>query len=614
MNAQAKLEAQAQTETRVTLSDLYRQRKYLMLRFVSMRKYAAFRFRNRRQENSPIAALIEDNATRHPEKIALCYEDQQITYRQLNVYSNKVGNYLQSKGIGRGDVVVLYMENRIEFLVYMLAVIKLGATASLVNSSQIGESLKHSIDLVSPKAVIVGEELCEKFEEITDLDNNEGRQLFFVPDTDLVTNVSGERKGYVNISEECQSSSAQNLYVKVNNEDAGLYIYTSGTTGLPKATIQSNSRFNKLIPMSMLLNPLSKRDVLYCTLPLYHGTALACWVSVLGAGATFALRRKFSASEFWRDVAKYQATCFGYVGELCRYLLNADSPQSENNTLTKMVGNGLRPDLWVEFKEKFQIDDVRELYSASESTLGSANVFNIDKTVGFLAGAYAIVKYDEETEEPICNSNGAFQRVKPGEGGLLLGKITKMTPFTGYTQKSKNESKILRDVFKKGDQWFNTGDVVRDVGWRHIQFLDRSGDTFRWKGENVSTSEVEKIVNQYPAVEESVAYGVEVPHTTGRAGMVAIKLRDSDKDLDARAFYEFLSSQLPPFAMPLFYRVNETLERTPTFKYKKAGLKQEGYDPDKVKAAVHVALHSERSYTAVNPEILDDIKENKMKL
>lgn len=608
------MSAQAATETRITLSDLFRQRKYLKLRFVSMRKYAAFSFRSRRKQNSPIAALIEDNASRYPESVALYYENQKVTYRELNDYANKVGNYLQAQGVKQRDVVVLYMENRIEFLVYMLAVIKLGATASLVNSSQIGESLKHSIDLVSPKAIIVGEELCDKYEEITDLDNNQDRQVYFVPDTDLVTNVSGARKGYVNISEECQSSSSANLDVKVSDEDAGLYIYTSGTTGLPKATIQSNARFKKLIPMSMLLNPLSHRDVLYSTLPLYHGTALACLVSVLGTGASFALRRKFSASEFWHDVAKYKATCFGYVGELCRYLLNTDSPLSKNNTLDKMVGNGLRPDLWMEFKEKFEIDDVRELYSASESTLGSANVFNVDKTVGFLAGTYAIVKYDEETEEPIPNSKGVLQRVKPGEGGLLLGKITKLTPFTGYTQKSKNESKILRNVFKKGDQWFNTGDVVRDVGCRHLQFLDRSGDTFRWKGENVSTSEVEKIVNQYPAVEESVAYGVEVPHATGRAGMVAVKLKDPNEELEGKAFYEYLSSQLPAYAMPLFYRVNDTLERTQTFKYKKAGLKQEGYDPDKVKTAVHVALHSERSYTTVNPDILDDIKENKMKL
>ena len=559
--------------------------------------------------------LIEANAADFPDRTALFYQDQVITYKQMNDYANKVSHYLQSKGIKQGDVVVLFMENRIEFLIYLLGIIKMGGVASLVNSTQLGQSLKHSIDLVEPKAVIIGEELCEKYEEVTDLNDNAGRLVFLVPDTNLMTDVEGSRDGFTNISKECQDSSTQDLVTQiVDEDDPALYIYTSGTTGFPKATIQTNGRFKKMIPLGMLLNPLKKEDVLYCTLPLYHGTALLCWITVLIFGSTFALRRKFSASEFWDDIDKYQATCFGYVGELCRYLLNTDSPKSKNNTLRAMMGNGLRPDLWMEFKERFDIEEIREAYSASESTVGSLNIFNMDKTVGFLVTPYAIVKYDEETEEPLYGSDGRLQRVGPFEGGLLLGKISELTPFTGYTQTSKNESKILNNVFKDGDSWFNSGDVVKYVGCRHIQFMDRTGDTFRWKGENVSTSEVEQVVNQFPAVEESVAYGVEVPHSTGRAGMVAIKLKDADTELNGKEFYDFLVQQLPGYAMPLFYRINETLERTPTFKYKKAGLKQDGYELEKIGAGAHIALHSDKTYINLDAAMINNIKENNVKL
>jgi citronellyl-CoA synthetase len=601
-------------ETVITLKDLFRHRRYLKPRVACLSKLALLKVSNRKKKGSIIPVLIETRAQRSPDKIALFYQDQEITYRQLNDHANRIAHCIKSQNIKKGDVVILFMENRIEFLIHFVALMKLGAVAALVNSSQIGQSLKYSIELVKPKAVIVGEELCEKYEEVTDIDHNVNRVVFYVPDSTTVTEVDGERKGYINLSKEAQSCSKADLNININDDDPTLFVFTSGTTGMPKATIQTNKRTKIVGIIGSLVNPLTKEDIVYCTLPLYHGTAILSLISVLCVGCSLALRRKFSASKFWDDIDKYQATSFSYVGEICRYLLNTDSPKSNNNTLKSIFGNGLRPDLWNEFKEKFQIDEVREMYSASDSNIASTNIFNIDKTVGMVVGSYAIVKYDEESEEPIPDSKGQIQRVKPGESGLLLGKISKLIPFTGYTEERETKSKVIKNVFKEGDAWFNTGDVVRDMGCRHIQFLDRSGDTFRWKGENVSTSEVEKVVNQFPGIEESVAYGVEVPHSTGRAGMVAVKLEEKKAKIDGKAFYEFLAGQLPNYAMPLFFRVNETLERTQTFKYKKYNLKQDGYALDKIKNGVHVALHSERIYTNLNSSIVNEINDNNIKL
>ncbi|MBL4868323.1 MAG: long-chain-acyl-CoA synthetase [Pseudomonadales bacterium] len=603
-------------EKTISGMDLFRQRKYLLNSVGSLCRFAFLKATKLKKNTPPLSALVELNAERQPDHRALFYQDQSLTYKELNDYCNQVAHYLLSKNVKQRDVVILFMENRIEFLIMLIALSKIGAVVGLINTSLVGNGLKHCIDLVKPTALIIGEELCDQYEAIVDANNADtmDRTVFYMPDSASYTTVAGEREGFINLSQEAQNFSKENLNIEVDIDDSAWYIYTSGTTGLPKATVQTYAKTATASYLAALINPVTRDDTVYCTLPLYHGAALLSWFSTLIGGGTFALRRKFSASEFWDDIEQYQATIFSYVGELCRYLLNSESPKSENNTLRAIVGNGLRPDLWLEFKERFQIDEVRELYGASESNIASLNLFNMDKTTGLLFGPYAIVKYDEETEEPILDNNGHVSRVEPGNGGLLLGRLTKLVPFTGYTDKSKNKGKLIHNALKEGDSWFNTGDIVREIGCRHMQFLDRSGDTFRWKGENVSTSEVETVVNHFPGVEESVVYGVEVPHATGRAGMVAIKLEKTDEDIDGKAFYEYLAGQLPNYAMPLFVRVNETLERTGTFKYKKFNLKQEGYEPEKVKSAIRVALHSEKCYTTLDSSLIGEIKDNKIKL
>jgi citronellyl-CoA synthetase len=349
---------------------------------------------------------------------------------------------------------------------------------------------------------------------------------------------------------------------------------------------------------------LNERDVLYLTLPCYHNNAVTvCWSAVLAGGAAIALRRRFSASAFWSDVARYQATCFGYIGELCRYLLNQPvHPAEQGNSLRCMIGNGLRPSIWAEFKQRFGVEQITEFYASSEGNIGFTNVFNFDNTVGYTPATYAIVRYDLENDRPLRGKKGFLQRTDKGEAGLLISEISAKWPFDGYTDPAKSEAAILRDVFKKGDAWFNTGDLMRDIGCKHAQFVDRLGDTFRWKGENVSTTEVENVLGAFPGVEDAVVYGVEIPGTNGRCGMAALRLAPGFV-LDGAALATHLDRELPAYAAPLFVRLLGEVETTGTFKYKKTDLKQASYDPSRVDGPLYVRLPGTASFQPLDDEL-----------
>ena len=394
-------------------------------------------------------------------------------------------------------------------------------------------------------------------------------------------------------------------------KDPCFLIYTSGTTGLPKASIMSHGKWIKAYGgfghSGLTLN---NQDVLYLTLPCYHNNAVTvCWSAALAGGAAIALRRKFSASAFWADVQRYQATCFGYIGELCRYLLNQPETAAEkNNSLRCMIGNGLRPSIWAEFKARFGVEQITEFYASSEGNIGFTNVFNFDNTVGFSPATYAIVRYDLENDQAVRGKKGFLEKAKKGEAGLLISEISAKWPFDGYTDPAKSEAAILRNVFKKGDAWFNTGDLMRDIGCKHAQFVDRLGDTFRWKGENVSTTEVENVLGAFPGVEDAVVYGVEIPGTNGRCGMAALRLSEG-QPLDGAALAAHLDAELPVYAAPLFIRLLGEVETTGTFKYKKADLKQAAYDPTRVQEPLWVRLPGESCFTLLDHALFSAISQ-----
>lgn len=570
-----------------------------------------------RTPNSPagLGIAFEKAVKRNPHGYALLFEEQKYTYQQLNDWANQIGHYYLSIGAQKGDVIAVMIENRPELVASVLALAKIGVTAALVNTSQVGKVLAHSINLVNPIALIVGEECRAAVDEIRQELNLAEQRFHWFADQETRQHAATAPAHYLNLADEIITFPTFNTPTthSVKGKDGLFYIYTSGTTGLPKAVIFTHSRWTLAYGTYGHVLDLNSDDVMYVTLPLYHATGIVvCWCGVIASSATLALRRKYSTSAFWKDVQKFNASAIGYVGELCRYLMDAPASELDHtHRVKKMIGNGMRPNIWDKFKQRFGVEEVLELYASSEGNVGFSNVFNFDNTVGFSPTPYAIVQFDKEKNEPIRDVNGWCQKVSKGEVGLLIGKITRRSPFDGYTDPEKNKSVIMSNVFKNGDAYFNTGDLVRDIGFRHAQFVDRLGDTFRWKGENVSTTEVENMLCEYPKIAEAVVYGVEIPHTNGRAGMAAITLAEQAQlnEQDLQAMLSCFKKSLPAYAIPVFLRVQKQVETTGTFKYQKNKLKEQAFNPEKTNEQILVLLPNSNAYCDMNTEIYSNIQQ-----
>jgi len=558
----------------------------------------------------------EKAVKRNPKGIAFLYEEQKFTYHEFNLWANRISHYYLGKGIKKGDVVALMIDNRPELMACVIGLSKIGAVSAMINTQQTGNVLSHSLNLVKPSFVIVGSELADNLTAIRSDLSIPSSNFYCLADQDTTVDPGVVPEGYTNLATEIKHEKSSNPETtnKIYIDDPCFYIYTSGTTGLPKAGIFKHGRWMKIFGnygvMAMQLQP---NDIMYCTLPLYHATGLIiCWSSVLAGSAGLVIKRKFSASNFWNDINKYNVTSIGYVGELCRYLMAQPEKANDRlNPVTKMLGNGLRPNVWKPFKERFGISEVLEFYAASDGNIGFVNMFNFDNTVGLTTVPYALVEYDKEADTPTLCAKGYMKRVKKGGTGLLLAEITTKAPLDGYTDKEKTNKVIIHDVFKKGDRWFDTGDLMRDVGFKHVQFVDRLGDTYRWKGENVSTTEVENLISNYPGIDEAVAYGVEIPDTNGRAGMASITPNVDISEFDFKHFFSFLKESMPHYAAPVFIRIKTSMDTTGTFKYKKTDLKKEAFDITKTKEPIYAALPGGNEFVPVTTELLEGINGGK---
>ncbi|MEE2763421.1 MAG: long-chain-acyl-CoA synthetase [Pseudomonadota bacterium] len=603
----------------VTALDIARRLPGIVRKFPAIaRGYYYYAVKDQNRELT-LGTLIERNAERHGSRAAILFEDRIITWSELNGWANRIAQFFQAQGLAKGDAIAVCLENRPELLAVVAGAAKIGVACAMLNTSQKGKVLAHSINLIQPQRIVVGEELVASFEGLKpELNTGQDTPFLFLADTNTLNAFGDAPEGFTNMATAVSAFNSDNpvLADPPRMGDTAIYLFTSGTTGLPKAAPGSHRKFVKAYGgfglMSLAMEP---DDVLYCTLPLYHGTALlVCWGSVLAGGSAIALRRKFSARAFWDDVRRYRATTFGYVGELCRYLLNQPAgDQDRDHPLTKMIGNGLRPSIWREFKDRFGIETVAELYASSEGNIGFSNFFNMDNTVGFSTAPYKLVKFHDGTRDPIRDDRGRMKEVAKGEPGLLIGEINKKWSFEGYTQQDATEKSILRDAFKKGDAWFNTGDVLKEIGCRHLQFVDRMGDTFRWKGENVSTNEVENILDGSGLVEEAIVYGVEIPNTNGKAGMVTLVPQSNGHPFDVNELFAYLQANLPAYAIPVFVRVTHSIEKTGTFKYRKVDIQKAGYSLERGNDQVFAWLPKTDGYTRVTSELVQDISAGKIR-
>jgi len=537
--------------------------------------------------------VLTHRARTRPDDLALAYLDQRISWAELDWQACTYARWLAHEGVGHGDVVAVIMDNRPDYLFAVMGLAKLGAVAALINTNLTGKALAHAVTVAGSRKVLAGSEHAVKVEQVLDvLDGIRPADDFYVHVEDGATleqetrgTVINERLGAVRSNGEDEALDERGLRA----DETFCYIYTSGTTGLPKAAIIRNQRFlGAAIMFGRLMHRSGPGDVIYVPLPLYHGNGFMLgWGAALATGAGLALRRRFSTSAFWDDARRYGATSFVYIGELCRYLLNAPEREDEReHALRVAVGNGLRPDIWQTFQQRFGVPVVREFYGSTEGNAPTLNIAGKPGMIGRLPRGQAVVRCDAATGDLVRGADGFCERVGPGEVGLLVGRISQVMKFDGYVDRKATEGKIIRDVFKSGDRYFNSGDLLHLHEGRWLSFADRLGDTFRWKGENVSTSEVGEILCGAPGVLEANVYGVPVPGADGRAGMAALS---TGEGFDLERFAAYVREHLTAYQQPLFLRVlGEQMRVTATLKQQKVDYRDEGYDPARVGDELYV--------------------------
>ena len=567
------------------------------------------------EEKDCLGALVERNARLYGLSKAISFEGRQVNWEEFNALSNQFAHTFKNQGLKAGDTASVFMENRIEFLVTVIALNKLGITAALINTNLSGKSLAHCISVTKSKKCIVGEEKSESLSEVKDqLDLKDGEDFLFVKDLEE-SNSPTWAIDLSDIAESQENTNPADTKERVLG-DTAFYIFTSGTTGLPKAAIMSNRRFMSTSAIAAIAGlKCTEEDTLYLCLPLYHTTGLLIGAgSAIRSGAGMFIRRKFSASTFIEEIRENNCTCLVYIGEMCRYLTNSKPDSTDKlNPLRSMMGNGMRPDIWMEFKNRYGIKRICEIYGSSEGNIAFANLLNKDCTVGMTTMQHTLVKYDVHNDEMIRDAAGFCIKAEEGEPGLLLGKITEEAVFEGYTDSGATEGKIIRSAIEEGDAWFNTGDLMKTVdvgfalGYPHYQFVDRLGDTFRWKSENVSTNEVGEIINAFHQIKFCNIYGVEIPGADGRAGMAAITLNDGVSGLNLDEFSTFVSNALPKYAVPIFLRIQSDIEVTGTFKMLKGDLRAQGYDTEQFEDPVYVMKNREEVYTSLDEHYLSKI-------
>ena len=560
--------------------------------------------------------MIEESIDKFPNNIAIEFEDKSYTYSDLDKESNQVANWAIKKGYKTGDVVALLMENKPEFIFIWLGLSKLGITIACLNNNIKSKSLAHCIQTSKSKSLILSSDLIDNYSSAEDL-----------IDDQLSVYVSGDKvQGFENIDDDNEKNTNRpnsSIRKTLTNSESLFYIYTSGTTGLPKASNFSHQKFAVGSGLQMFSLNMKSTDKTYLVLPLYHATGGVVGLgSTLFTGGTVVLRKKFSVEKFWEDCAKYNVTVITYIGELFRYLISAPKNEFEKqHHIRGMYGNGLRPDVWKVVQDRFGINNIIEFYGASE---GNVSLTNVDSRFGSIGRIppYAknalptkIVKFDVVNEKVVRNEDGFCIECGDDEAGEVIGLIPNEDKFSGkfegYTDKEATAKKILKDVFEKGDQWFSSGDLLKRDKDGYYFFVDRIGDTFRWKSENVATSEVSEAISTFAGVKEANVYGVLVPGEDGRAGMASIV---PGEEFSINGLYEHLSQHLPKYSIPVFIRISKEIEVTGTFKYKKTDLVKDGFDPSVVKDQMYYASTSENDYIGLDANVFKKISDHELKL
>ena len=549
--------------------------------------------------NSPHLSCddLEDAVSRWRERPALQFEGKTLTYGEFDALANRYAHWAASRGLRRGSTVAILLPNRADYVAAWYGLTKIGVASALINNHLAGAPLAHCLRVADASHVIVDDETAAPLEAVRgSLDKSI-----------TIWNLGEPHGDQRNLTTALKGSSAvrperEQYRSGMTAKDTALYIFTSGTTGLPKAARITHMRVQLYMRGFAAATGARADDRVFCALPLYHATGGLCAAgAALLNGGLFIVTRRFSASQFWDEIITTKATMFVYIGELCRYLVNQPQrPQDRDSQVRMAFGNGLRPEVWRKLRTRFRIPQILEFYGATE---GNVSMFNFDGRIGAVGRAprymrkffnVRLVRFDVEKEEPVRGANGLCMEARPGEVGECVGEIGSdaRRAYAGYADQTASKSKVLADVFKKGDAFFATGDLMRQDRDGYFYFVDRIGDTFRWKGENVSTTEVAERLAAAPGVQEANVYGVRVGKLDGRAGMASIVV---GPDFDIKELKAKLDAELPDYAQPLFIRLQPAIETTGTFKYRKMDLAAEGFDPEQVREPLYYR-HPQRGY------------------
>lgn len=561
-----------------------------------------------------IADRVEECAATWDAHIFLREGDASYSYSDVNAQANQVARALQAQGVRKGDVVAMSLENRAAFFFVWLGINKLGAVAAFLNTHVSGKPLLHALEVTKARYVVVGEECAQRYTE-TELPVK-GLTWMHWPDRERAV----DAQVLAQFGSDLQALSAQQDGFNVplawreglTAGDTAQYIFTSGTTGLPKAAVISHARWLMSGDSMKEVWEIAPQDIFYCFLPMYHAAAsMSATATAMSAGAGVVVRRKFSRSEFWHDIRRYGITFCQYVGEICRFLLTAPhDAQDQQHTLRKMSGTGMTLELWQQWSERF--GSTFQIFEGWGSTEANASSVNVDNRIGACGRVpfwektnLRLVRYDQETGDYIRDANGFLQLAGVNEPGEAIGKIMDYPDivagrFEGYTRAEDSEKKTLRNAFSQGDAWWSSGDLLRCDEDGYLWFVDRIGDTFRWKSENVSTMEVSDALGDFSGLDAITVYGVQVPGHGGRAGMAALVMHEN-ATFDPQAFWSLAVSRLPRYAAPLFVRLMDTPDMTGNYKLRKVDLQKQGYDAAQTADPLYVRDDRLQTYVPLTP-------------
>jgi fatty-acyl-CoA synthase len=563
--------------------------------------------------------VLEDVAAKFADREALVSDHERYTYAELNARANRYARWGLAQGLKKGDVVCLLMQNRPEYFITWLGLTRIGVVVGLLNTHITHHALAHCITIVKPKHLIVAGELVEHLRSAEPHLGQDAPKLWLYGGSD--TNLPRLDQILETFDGGRLSESER---AKLTIEDKALFIYTSGTTGLPKAANFNHYRLMAATHGFAGAMGTRPEDRMYDTLPMYHtnGGVLATGGPLL-AGGSVVIRERFSSREFWNDAVRWNCTLFFYIGELCRYLVTAPPSEAEKRHKIRLCcGNGMRPDVWGPFQARYHIPEIIEFYAATEGNVALFNFSSEPGAVGrlpwYLAHRFpiAVVKFDVEKEQPVRGPDGFCVKCETGEVGEVIGRILNdpekpANRFEGYADKEATSKKVLHDVFEKGDAYFRTGDLMRQDENGFFYFVDRIGDTFRWKSENVATSEVSEAITVFPGIKEANVYGVPVPGYDGKVGMAAVVAHGN---LDLTGLRQYIAENLPEYAQPAFLRIRDELDVTGTFKQRKLDLVKDGFDPAKITDALYFNDPRQGTFVPLDRKLFERIYAGEVRL